>query len=128
MEASAYGGFELAIGYCHLYGLGNFVKDEKKGYNIINKYIKTNKDDSLAQFLMGRMYEYGLGVTMDDKKAVEWYTKAAEQGYASCQYNLGTMYEYGDGVTMDKAKAVEWYTKAAEQGNTLAIGALEDLS
>ncbi len=37
VEASAYGGFELAIGYCHLYGLGNFDKDEKKGYNIINE-------------------------------------------------------------------------------------------
>eukprot|EP00942_MAST-04A_sp_MAST-4A-sp1_P008814 g8814.t1 len=51
---------------------------------------------------------------------VEWYTKAAEQGYARGQYNLGVMYKYGDGVTMDKAKAVEWYTKAAEQG--FAIG------
>ena len=48
VEASAYGGFELAIGYCHLHGLGKFVKDEKKGYNIINKCIKTNKDDRLA--------------------------------------------------------------------------------
>ena len=80
VEASAYGGFELAIGYCHLHGHGNFVKDEKKGYNIINKYIKTKKDDCLAQYLMGRMYSIGYGVTKDYKKAVEWYTKAAEQG------------------------------------------------
>ena len=117
IEASAYGGFKLAIGYCHLHGLGKFVKDEKKGYNIINKYIKTKKDDCLAQYLMGRMYHYGLGVTKDDKKAVEWYTKAAEQGYARGQYNLGDMYENGKGVTKDLKNAVEWYTKAAEQGN-----------
>ena len=26
------------------------------------------------------MYDYGHGVTKDGKKAVEWYTKAAEQG------------------------------------------------
>ena len=56
MEASAYGGFELAIGYCHLYGLGNFDKDEKKGYNIINKCIKTNKDDRLTQYLICLLY------------------------------------------------------------------------
>ena len=85
MEASAYGGFELAIGYCHLYGLGKFIKDEKKGYNIINKYIKTNKDDRLAQYLMGCMYYYGHCVTKDYKKAVAWYTKSAEQGYAGGQ-------------------------------------------
>jgi hypothetical protein len=62
VEASAYGGFELAIGYCHLHGLGKFVKDEKKGYNIINKYIKTNKDNRLAQYLMADMY-FVRGVT-----------------------------------------------------------------
>ena len=128
MEASAYGGFELAIGYCHLHGHGNFVKDEKKGYNIINKYIKTNKDDSLAQYLMGRMYEYGKGVTQDYKKAVEWYTKAAEQGDARGQNNVGTMYDNGDGVTKDYKKAFEWYTKSAEGGDIDAIEALEELS
>jgi len=116
IEASAYGGSELAIGYCHLHGLGKFVNDEKKGYNIINKYIKTRKDDSLAQYLMGRMYYYGRGVTQDYKKAVEWFTKAAEQGNAKGQNNLGVLYENGKGVTKDKAKAVEWYTKSAEQG------------
>jgi len=116
IEASAYGGFELAIGYCHLHGLGNFVNDEKKGYNIINKYIKTNKDDSLAQYLMGRMYYFGQGVTKDYKKGVEWFTKSAEQGDARGQNHLAYMYEYGRGVTKDLKKAVEWYTKAAEQG------------
>jgi uncharacterized protein len=34
------------------------------------------------------MYQYGLGVTQDYKKAFEWYTKAAEQGDAGGQRNL----------------------------------------
>ena len=33
-------------------------------------------------------YEYGNGVVMDKAKAVEWYTKAAEQGHADAQDNL----------------------------------------
>ena len=68
------------------------------------------------------------GVTKDYKKAVEWYTKSAEQGYARGQYSLGYMYHNGKGVTKDKAKAVECFTKAAEQKFQLAIDALKDLS
>ena len=63
------------------------------------------------------MYQNGRGVTKDYKKAVEWYTKAAEQGNAQGQFNLGYMYRNGKGVTKDDKKAVEWYTKSAEQGN-----------
>ena len=50
------------------------------------------------------------------KKAVEWYKKAAEQGYAKAQYNLGVMYDNGRGVDVNYKKAAEWYEKAAEQG------------
>ncbi len=46
------------------------------------------------------MYENGEGVAKDDKQAVYWYRKAADQGYASAQYNLGLMYE--------KEKALLW--------------------
>ncbi len=52
------------------------------------------------------MYRNGKGVTKDYKKAVEWYTKAAEQGDAYGQCNLGTMYLFGNGVTKDYKKAV----------------------
>ncbi len=57
------------------------------------------------------------GVTKDLKKAVEYFTKAAEQGHASAQADLGDCYFYGYGVYKDSDKAVEWYRKAAEQGN-----------
>ena len=52
------------------------------------------------------MYQNGDGVTKDDKKAVEWYTKSAEQGYALGQNNLGVMYENGQGVTKHKNKQI----------------------
>jgi hypothetical protein len=59
-------------------------------------------------------------VKKDLATAVEWFTKAAEQGYAPAQNSLGFCYEYGDGVEKDLKKAVEWYTKAAEQGDARA--------
>ena len=36
--------------------------------------------NALAQNNLGVMYQNGHGVTKDNKKAVEWYTKAAEKG------------------------------------------------
>ena len=38
--------------------------------------------DSYAQYNLGLMYDYGLGVIEDDTQAVYWFRKAAEQGEA----------------------------------------------
>ena len=62
------------------------------------------------------MYKNGRGVTQDKAQALEWYTKAADQGCAEAQYNLGSMYKNGRGVKQDNVKALAWYTKAANQG------------
>ena len=51
---------------------------------------------------------------------MQWYTRAAEQGYAEAQYNLGYMYEQGRGVAQDYTQAVDWYRKAAEQNEAAA--------
>ncbi len=48
------------------------------------------------------------GVPQDDKQAVHWYTKSAEQGFAAAQYNLGMMYAEGKGVPQDDKQAVHW--------------------
>ena len=47
---------------------------------------------------------------------MDWYRKAAQQGYASAQYHLGECYYYGKGVVQKYNTAVEWYRKAAQQG------------
>ena len=62
------------------------------------------------------MYYDGQGVLQDHKEAVKWYTKAAEQGYASAQSNLGVMYDNGRGVVQDHAKAHMWFNLAAANG------------
>ena len=68
-----------------------------------------------AQDRVGYLYE-NFNLFKNEQKAVEWYQKAAEQGYAESQCDLGVMYEYGHGVEQNDKKAVEWYQKAAEQG------------
>lgn len=45
-----------------------------------------------AQSVLGRMFEIGDGVTPDDKKALDLYRRAAEQGEAIAQWRLGNLY------------------------------------
>ena len=73
------------------------------------------------------MYDNGTGVEQSYEKAVEWYLKAAEQGFAWAQHQLGYMYESGHGVERSDEKAREWYQKAAEQGYEPAIKELNRL-
>ena len=61
----------------------------------------------------------------DEKEAVKWCTKSAEQGNANAQYNLGLCYKNGEVVDKDEKEAVKWFTKSAEQGNEGAKKALE---
>jgi len=82
-----------------------------------NIFEDTLPTDAEEQINLGVNYLKGDGVPKDMKKAVSWFTKAAEQGNAGAQYNLGLCYANGgDGVPKDIEKAIYWYTKAAEQG------------
>jgi len=56
----------------------------------------------------------------DSDKAVDWATKAANQGDVVAQMALYSMYLRGLGVTRDNNKAVYWAKKAAESGNVQA--------
>jgi len=76
--------------------------------------------NATAQYLIGHMYDWGLGVPQDYAVAVEWYRKAADQGLAQAQYKLGVSCAKGRGVSQDDAAAVEWYRKAAQQGHASA--------
>jgi TPR repeat protein len=69
---------------------------------------------------LGICYKSGQGVTKDEKKAVYWYTKAAEQGDADAQCNLGNCYFNGEGVAVDYDKAWQLWAVAAEQGQAIA--------
>lgn len=80
-----------------------------------------------AQFLLGQLYEAGVGRRRDLAAAATWYRMAAEQGHRLAQYKLGLMRYGGSGVARDAAKAAEWYRKAADQGLAEAQFNLGDL-
>ncbi|MBQ2617032.1 MAG: sel1 repeat family protein, partial [Synergistaceae bacterium] len=82
-----------------------------------------------ALFQTGENFFYGIrGYNKDRKKAVEYYSQAANAGHANAQYTLGHMYRFGYGVNKDLQKARYWYQQAADQGNATARVQLEDMN
>ncbi|MGD0024329.1 MAG: serine/threonine-protein kinase [Xanthobacteraceae bacterium] len=76
-----------------------------------------DRGDPAAQNALGVKYAAGEdGLPRDDVKAVEWYRKAALQGYAKAETNLGDMYFFGrGGLDKNYLEALSWYLKAAQQ-------------
>jgi len=84
---------------------------------------KAESGDAAAQFELAQYYEREAGearserrALRDQKRAFDWFTRSAEQGFSKAQLNLGRVYFHGHGVAQDKDLAVEWQIKAAEQG------------
>ncbi|WP_417694369.1 tetratricopeptide repeat protein [Roseibium sp.] len=73
-----------------------------------------------AQTLLGVMYEAGLGLKKDPKKAAGWYTKAAEAGDVTAAQQLAQLYLLGNGVPQDKSKAADLFQLAADAGDAAA--------
>ena len=75
-----------------------------------------DQGDAQAQYNLGRMYDYGWGVSPDLVQAAHWYRLSADQGNGGAQYSLAFRYFLG----RDYAEAAKWYRVVAEQGNALA--------
>jgi len=106
-----------------------FAALQQKDYNkALSLFLPLAKaGNAVAQFNLGAMYDFALGVPNNDREATQWYVKAAEQGHADAQFRLGFLYAEGRGVSKDYKKAMEWYLRAANQGNAMAqhnIGSL----
>lgn len=74
-----------------------------------------------AQHDLATIYAAGKDVTLDYKRAVYWFARAAAGGVANAYYNLGVMFQQGLGVRKDIKKALEWYEQAASMGHPEAM-------
>lgn len=82
---------------------------------------KADEGDLDSQILVGYLYLYGeQGVERDYKKALKYYTKAAEQNDKIAVNNLGSLYYSGIGTKRDSRKAAELFQKASDLGNSEA--------
>jgi TPR repeat protein len=112
---------QFNLGKCYSEGVG-VEKDLQEGvrfYQMAAEHASRSEPQVVqAQHNLGTIYgKGGEGVQQDLGRAVEWYQKAAGQGYAAAQFNLANKYRAGQGVQQDFEQAAGWYRKAAEQGD-----------
>lgn len=72
-----------------------------------------------AQFLVGEMCEYGIGVEADFKRAMFWYRKAARANSGQAQNRLGELYAYGiigEADSINEQQVLQWIQAAAANG------------
>jgi serine/threonine protein kinase len=90
------------------------AKDYKAVLEILDQ--EKAKEDTLALYLLGKMYSEGLGVSPDKKTAANYFEHASIKGYAPAQMEFGYFLEWGIGRQIDKNQAFKWYLEAANQG------------
>lgn len=77
-----------------------------------------------AQYDVGEMYLFGVGVSRDPAEAVKWFRRAAQNHDQFAGTALGSMYELGFGVERSPQTAIEWFHRGAVAGDALAQYAL----
>ena len=108
-------------------GKAAFAKHDYKAA-LLNWQPRAEQGDASAQYGLGRLYFFGLGVQPDFEQGVTWFRKAADQNDPYAQRSLGLVYLRGhDDVAPDPEqanvcflKAVDGFTKSAEGGDATA--------
>lgn len=128
LEAAASNGdhqaqFELA--QFHLGAGGESKKDENKAWDLINKAADAGNANALS--VVGSvLFDGGKVGTKEIKaepaKAVERFTKLADQGVPTGLRVMGEIYERGlAGVKKDFTKALEYFVRAAQGNDAMAL-------
>lgn len=76
--------------------------------------------DPYAPYLLGTMYEYGLGTAINLDEAYKQYKSAGENNIAESYNKIAQFYQDGKGTSKDIEQSVEWYKKSAELGDKYA--------
>ena len=78
---------------------------------------EAEKGNAFAQYNIGLIFQYGLGIEENQQKAFEWYSKAADQGNGMAQLNLANMYinETCECTPFNIEKVIQLYKQSASQ-------------
>jgi hypothetical protein len=95
--------------------------DKKRHYNLggILRNLACTRGYGEACFNLGLIYHEGIGVAVDDPRAVAFYTEACADGNGESCNNLGNMYLWGRGISKDYSRAAGYIVKACDAGDSL---------
>jgi len=72
-------------------------------------------------YVLGVMFDEGLGVEVDRRQAYDWCQGAAKRGHAESMNRLGVLFLRGYGVPLNAAAALAWFRRAAAKGSLTAV-------
>uniref|UniRef100_U9T5W8 Protein kinase domain-containing protein n=1 Tax=Rhizophagus irregularis (strain DAOM 181602 / DAOM 197198 / MUCL 43194) TaxID=747089 RepID=U9T5W8_RHIID len=103
----------------------SYLNEQNITLQEINNLLLNNQNNSNSIYLLGKFNDLGIGIDVDNEKALELYQKAADLGNALGMKDLGYCYAYETGAgVIDKKKAFELCQKAADLGNSSGINNL----
>lgn len=108
----------------------NIFRDIKKAYELLSELEDAECSVTFTcrrnyYGILGILYERGLEVVKDSKKAIDYYKKGSKWSDCIAEYNLARCYEEGIGLERDLDKAKEYYSKAKEHNHAKAAEALQ---
>ena len=122
-EVQAFAWLQRAIEAGVPNAIDRFFEEEKEtGCQLtqITDIVRNIDVQAMTHDCLGKLYSKGKIVTQDQKHGVEYFLKAAENGYADAQFHLGNCYAQGLGTEEDWREAVKWFSAAAAQGHAAA--------
>jgi TPR repeat protein len=103
----------------------------KRAIELLTPVAKSGEPE--AQFILGQIYEKGLGTASDKEQAKRWYEPAAKQGDRRAQVRLSLLHAEFEAVVIVRAAherlkysaseqkvAFNWMLRAARQGDSFA--------
>lgn len=88
---------------------------------------KQAKEEAKRLVALGDQYAKGKDVPQDDRKAADYYAKAAELGDPTGQLRFGEALVYGRGIGVDRQRGVSLMEAAVQGGSSAAMVALGDV-
>lgn len=93
--------------------LASGLQADKKYAEALGWYEKAAaQGHALATNNLGYLYYFGLGVAQNRKRGMEYYTRAAELGWAEAMWNLANVYGAGTVGRVDMLSACVWTLRA----------------
>ena len=103
-----------------------YLADDKYEEALPLMTAAADQGHSAAQYILGIIYEHGLGDTQaDPERSFAYYLSSAQNGDADAQYKVGMRYYQGEEpVDEDNDEAFKWFTQSAGQENADALSSL----
>lgn len=95
-------------------------KDINRAFRLLYQAAINGQSSAISEQLVGQAFLLGAGLPKNYAKAIDWYTKAADNGNVEAQNELGFLYFLGKGVEQDIDKGGAYFLMAARGGLPVA--------